>query len=129
LRSDLVEIGTRMLIEEVSAGLGTPEPQRGEPVYAEKIRPDELRIDWTKPAVEVDRLVRLGGAWTMLHGRRLKIVEAEVVDPAASGSNELIGDRVGGLRLVMVQPEGRAVLTFDAFRRGARLAPVEHLPA
>ena len=30
-------------------------------------------IDWSRPAVDVHRLVRLGGAWTTYHGRRLKV--------------------------------------------------------
>lgn len=127
LRGELVDVGTNLLIEELRAGLGEPQLQIGEPLYAAKITADELHIDWSKPAVEIDRLVRVGGAWTTLHGKRLKIVSAELVDPTAAGSNELHGDRMGGLRLVTVQPEGRAPMAFDAFARGARLAELEWL--
>ncbi len=87
LRTELVEVGTRILIEELRAGLDVPRPQTGEPTYAAKIRPDELRIDWTRPPADVHRLIRLGGSWTTLHGKRLKIAAAEVVgrraEPAA----------------------------------------------
>jgi methionyl-tRNA formyltransferase len=86
-----------------------------------------LQIDWTRPPVEIDRLVRLGGAWTLLGGKRLRIVAAELADVTTFPSDELRGDRVGGLRLVTVQPEGKAPMPFDAFGRGARLAEVEHL--
>jgi methionyl-tRNA formyltransferase len=127
LRDELVSIGTTLLVDELRAGLGTPEPQTGGPTYAAKIRPEEMRIDWTRSATEIDRLVRVGGAWTTLGGRRLKIIAAEVVDPTSMPSPELIGDRVGGLRLGTVQPEGRPQMSFDAFVRGARLADVEFL--
>jgi methionyl-tRNA formyltransferase len=127
LRQELVEVGTRLLVDELQAGLGDPHPQQGEPTYAAKISAQELSIDWTRPSVEIDRLVRLGGAWTTLHGRRLRIVAAELVDGDAASSNELIGDRVAGLRLVAVQPEGKGPMPFDAFARGARLAGVEPL--
>jgi hypothetical protein len=52
-----------------------------------------------------------------------------LVDPSARPTNELRGDRVGGLRLLTVQPEGKGPMTFDAFTRGAHLAGVEPLGA
>jgi methionyl-tRNA formyltransferase len=126
LRRELVEVGTRLLVEQLRDGLGTPVAQEGEPTYAAKIQPDELRIDWSRPAREIDRLVRLGGAWTTLRGARLKVLAAELVDPDAA-SDELRADVVGGLRLSRVQPEGRAAMDFGAFARGARLEPSERL--
>ena len=127
LRNELVGVGTRLLVEELHAGLDAPEPQVGEPTYAAKISPDELHIDWTKSAIDVDRLVRVGGAWTTLNGRRLKIIAAELVDGEQQPSSDLVGDQVGGLRLIKVQPEGKPPMEFDAFARGARLAAVEQL--
>ena len=127
LRRHLVEVGTELLVDELRAGLSTPKPQVGEATYAAKLRSEELQIDWAKPPREIDRLVRLGGAWTLLHGKRLKIVIADLVEPGHEPSNELRSDRVGGLRLLVVQPEGRAPMKFDDFARGARLAAVEVL--
>jgi methionyl-tRNA formyltransferase len=127
LRRDLVAVGTNLLVDELLAGLGVPQPQDGEPTYAAKISAEELHIDWSRPPDEIDRLVRLGGSWTTLHGKRFKIVAAELIDRAAPTSDRLLGDRVGGLRLVTVQPEGKAPTPFAAFARGARLAEVEQL--
>ena len=127
LRRELVRVGTELLVDELRAGLGTPQPQIGEPTYAAKIVAEELHIDWTRSPVDVDRLVRLGGAWTTVHGKRLKIIAAELVDMTGSASNSLTGDRVGGLRLVTVQPEGKAPMPFEAFARGARLSELERL--
>ena len=127
LRRRLVEVGTELLVGELQAGLGAAEPQVGEATYAAKLRSEELQIDWARPPAEIDRLVRLGGAWTLFHGKRLRIVGADLVGPDLEPSNELKGDRVGGLRLVVVQPEGRAPMKFDDFARGAHLAEVEVL--
>lgn len=127
LRGELVDVGTRLLLDELSAGLGEPRPQTGEATYAAKLRADEFKIDWSRSPSDVDRLVRLGGAWTTLHGRRLKIGAAALVDADAASANELHGDRVGGLRLLTVQPEGKTAMPFDAFARGTRLADVETL--
>jgi methionyl-tRNA formyltransferase len=125
LREELVSVGTNLLVDQLGAGLGAPEPQVGEPTHAAKIRAEELRIEWTHPPVEIDRLIRLGGAWTRLHGKRLKIVGAELIGDAAG--DELVGDTVGGLRLTVVQPEGKGPMPFEAYARGARLAGSERL--
>ncbi len=76
LRAALVEAGTDLLIETLSGPLPAPRPQEGEPTTAPKIDPAELRLDWSRPAVELDRWVRVGGAWTTFRDRRLKVVAA-----------------------------------------------------
>ncbi len=125
LRAELVRAGTDLLIRRLTDGLGTAQVQVGEPTYASKLSADELRIDWTAPPVLVHRLVRLGGAWTTLRGKRLRIVEADLVgdEPGAL----LHDDVVGGLRLRTVQPEGKGAMPFADFARGARLATDERL--
>ena len=127
MRENLVDVGTRLLVDELSAGLGMPQPQSGNPTYASKLRAEEFQIDWARTSAEIDRLIRLGGAWTTLHDRRLRILEAELIDAGATSSDELRGDRIAGLRIVTVQPEGKAPMPFEAFARGARLAAAQHL--
>ena len=129
--------GTELLVGSLEAGLGDPRPQAGEPTYAAKIEPGELAIDWSRPAEELDRLVRLGGAWTTLRGQRLKVLAAEVdlapddVAPAGWAPGAVDGDRVGtghgALVLREVQPEGRAPMAAAAWRNGARITPGERL--
>jgi methionyl-tRNA formyltransferase len=106
LREELVEAGTRLLVDRLGTGLGEPVPQRGEATYARKVDPAELRIDWSRPSDEIDRLVRLGEAWTTFRGGRVKVNAA----------------RLDGDQLVptMVQPEGRRPMAYDAWRNGAR---------
>jgi methionyl-tRNA formyltransferase len=107
LRRELVDAGSRLLVDQLAEGLGEPEPQVGTPTYAKKIHPDELRIDWTAAPEEIDRLVRLGGAWTTFRGIRFKIHAAE-----------LAGGRVVP---TVVQPEGKGRMDYAAWRNGARL--------
>ena len=121
LRDELVAVGTRQLVDALAAPLGEPVPQHGDPVYAAKIRPDELRIDWSRPVAEIDRLVRLGGAWTTFRGKRVKVHVAELGEP--SPGTPLA---TPGLVLHTVQPEGKGPMAFVDFVRGARPQPDEH---
>lgn len=111
LRHSLVEVGTAQLVRCLAAPLPVPVPQQGEPSYAAKIRPEELRIDWNLPPDTVHRLVRLGGAWTTFRGKRVKLIAATLDDD--------------GLRATVVQPEGRGPMSADDFWRGVRPAPGE----
>lgn len=116
LRRDLVALGTEQLIRCLAVPLPHPVPQQGEPLYAAKIRPAELRVDWSLPAVQIDRLVRLGGAWTTLRGKRLKMLAVSLGDEGERSPER----PVEGLRLVTVQPEGKGPMPFADFARGAR---------
>ena len=126
VRHELVDAGVQQLLRCLGSGLHNPEPQSGEPTYASKIRPEELRIDWDAPAAVIDRLVRLGTAWTSLRGRRLRI-HAAVPDGAAApntpgsleGLRVTCGDRQA-LLLEMVQPEGKAAMDAKSWVHGAR---------
>ncbi len=75
-------------------------------MYAAKLDKSEFEIDWSRPAVDTHRLIRIGGAWTTFRGKRLKILEADLLDD----------------RLVprIVQPEGKGPMPFDAWRNGAQ---------
>ena len=139
LRNRLVAIGTRLLVDGLTAGLEPPRPQEGEPVYADKIEPDEHRLHLDRPAAVLDRVIRLGRAWCEFRGRRLKVLEAEPI-PAGSeagaavaglapgalvGAVAATGD--GALRLVTVQPEGKAPMPAAAWLNGAQPSPADRL--
>lgn len=133
LRQQLVTVGTRLLVDSLLAGLGRPEPQVGEVTYADKLTVDDLRLDWERTAVELHRLVRVSGAWTIFRGRRLKVHAAELFDGEGGRGRpgELHGSRVttgsGVLGLLEVQPEGKDVMPFSAWANGARPGPGEML--
>ena len=136
LRGRLGAVGTALLLEllERPEGLPVPTPQSGEASYAAKLTRDELRLDFTRSAVECHRVVRVGRAWTTFRGRRLIVVAARPsADHPASGAPPglLEGSAVmtgaGALELVEVQTEGRGPLPFAAWRAGARPRPGELL--
>jgi methionyl-tRNA formyltransferase len=139
-------LGTSLLIENLAgwpASLGEPIEQEGEATYAAKIDPAELEIDWSRSAVEIDRLIRIGGAWTTWRGRRLIVRRARPVDtavalppgsagspapvPAAPGTlaGPLVASGDGALELIEVQGEGRAPQGFSTWANGARPAEGE----
>jgi methionyl-tRNA formyltransferase len=113
LRERLVDAATTMLVSALEEGIGTPEPQVGEATYADKIDPAELRIDWTRPAQEIHRLVRVGGAWTTHGGKRLKVWRTRLDD--------------GHLELLEVQPEGKGRMSVRDWANGARWRPGDPL--
>jgi methionyl-tRNA formyltransferase len=126
LKERLVGEGVKLLKATLSEGLKTPIPQIGQPTWAQKITVADRELDWTRPAVALDRLVRIGGAWTLIRGGRLKVLVAEpTIDVVEGPLGLLVKDQVitgeGALRLIEVQAQDRSRQTFDAWRAGARL--------
>ncbi|MGH9305471.1 MAG: methionyl-tRNA formyltransferase, partial [Acidimicrobiales bacterium] len=86
LRSRLARLGAEMLVEALSdlpASLGRLQAQQGEATYAAKITPQECELDFARSAVELERVVRVGRAWTTWDGARLGVLRARVVAPGA----------------------------------------------
>jgi methionyl-tRNA formyltransferase len=124
LRDRLVDVGTALLLDRLERGLGDPEPQSGETVYAQKLTAEDLHLDWSKPAVDLHRVVRVGGAWTTFRGHRLKVHDAcpaGNADGLAPGELDglTVGTGDGALELVEVQPEGKGRVPATAWRNGA----------
>ncbi len=97
---------------------------------APKITPEDARVDWTAPALRVDRLVRActpaPGAWTTLRGKRVKLGPVTVTDEVlAPGElrDGLVGTGTTAVRLGGVRPEGKAAMAAGDWLRGLRLEP------
>lgn len=132
LRESMVAAASTMLVDGLRTGLGDPRPQTGEITWAAKLDGDDRRIDWTNSAEQIHRVVRLGGAHTTLRGKRLRIIAAEPEDGRIDDGpprsldpgridGVLVGTAGGRLRLITVQPEGRAAVDASAWINGARL--------
>jgi methionyl-tRNA formyltransferase len=126
LRGRLVAVGTRLLVHSLQEGVGEPTPQEGEVTYAAKLDPAELRLDWSRPAIELHRVVRLGRAWTTFRGGRLRVLRARVVD-GGDLSDAVMPAGEGALELLEVQPEGKRPMPAAAWLAGARPSPGERL--
>lgn len=131
LHDRLAGLGARLLIdtlEKVERGEAVETPQSEIGVtYAHKIIPAETRIDWTKPAREIDCMIRglspTPGAWFELNGARMKVLHSRLgmgggAPGEALDDGLLIACGDGAVRLLKVQREGRAPLETEAFLRG-----------
>ena len=141
-------MGAALLVDALTPGvdaLPVGTPQRGEPTYAPKVLPEELRLDWVRPATELERVVRLDRAWTTFRGERLRVLDA-AARPMPSLSDEagiddvppgtLTGTSVtstavvtgdGVLELIEVQSAGKRPVPASAWWRGVRPQPLESL--
>ena len=126
LRERLVGAGTELLVDALAAGLGAPEPQEGEPLYAAKLTAEERELDWSGSAVDVHRRVRVGDAWTTLQGKRLKVWETAV---PPRGDGPVVPAADGPVELVVVQPEGKPRRSGIDWANGARWRPGDRLPS
>ena len=87
LQAALATLGAAALLEALDglakgALAARPQPQAGI-TYAAKIAKSEARIDWSRPAADIDRQVRAFIPWpiaeTTLDGERLRIHDAEAL--------------------------------------------------
>lgn len=105
-----------------------PTPQKAEEVtFANKIKKEDARIDWSKTAVEIDRHVRAfnpwPGAFFLLGGKRVRVLKGEVEnyegDPGKALDNELLfGCGENAYRILSLQKEGKKPMASDEFLRG-----------
>ncbi len=147
LRNRLVLLGTDLLLDALRLGFTVPTPQQGDAVYAAKIGPAELQLDWPRSARELLRTVRVGRAWTTFRGRRLLVHDAALAVGPLGGSDVapdsalavvpgtlanvagavLVSTGQGWLALRELQPEGRSRLDALAWRHGAQPTAGEKL--
>ncbi|WP_170584908.1 methionyl-tRNA formyltransferase [Ruegeria arenilitoris] len=106
----------------------TPEPQPEVGVtYAAKIDKAEARVDWSRPAVEVDRQIRglspFPGAWTQIEGERVKLLASSLSD-GQGVPGEVLDDALrvacgaGAVELLRLQRAGKAAQDRETFLRG-----------
>lgn len=134
LEAELAKLAAKRvppLLERWARGQLKPQPQdESRATLVRPFRREDGWIDWRRTAVEIDRQVRAlqpwPGAWTTIDGRRLHIRRGHPVEgfddvPVGAllpGQPPCVACGVGGLALDVVQPEGRPVMSADAWRRG-----------
>jgi len=139
LHDRLAVLGAEAIVEAIdaiAAGTATPraQPQEGA-TYAAKIRKEEALIDWSRPASEIDRLVRAFNPWpiaeTRWNGQQLRVWDAlplatkssaapgTVIATSAAGIDVATGE--GVLQLTRVQAAGRKAMPAADFLKAHRL--------
>lgn len=138
LHDRLAQLGGAALAEALpQAGRLTARSQADAGItYAEKIDKAEARLDFSRPAVELDRYIRglspFPGAWFEADGVRVKVLQARAVDadgPAGTvaETGAVIYCGQGALQLVEVQRAGKPKTDAAAFLRGRGLSPGQQL--
>ncbi len=143
--TDILATDTTALLHDRLSGMGaqlivraladlpdlTPEIQVDEGVtYAAKIDKAEAEIIWSKPATEVDRLIRglspFPGAWFKVDGQRVKVLNCALAQgqgPAGTVLDDALsvacGD--GAVQLLRLQRAGKGALAAAEFLRGQPL--------
>jgi len=136
LHDELAMLGARLIVHALAGraeGTLRPRPQPAEGItYARKLGRDEGRLEWSKPAAELERAVRalnpVPGVWFRHDGERIKVRAAAVAESGAGTPPGTVLDAAltiacgsGALRLTRLQRAGRAAVEAEAFLRGYAL--------
>jgi methionyl-tRNA formyltransferase len=125
---ELAKLGAKALVD----WLDHPTPAEEQPAvgatYASKIDKAEARIDWTKPAEEIERQVRafapVPGAWFEANGERIKLFEAKLGSDTSGDPGTVLDDCLniaageGYVRPLKLQRAGRAPMSTGELLRG-----------
>jgi methionyl-tRNA formyltransferase len=134
LSAKLAELGGELLLRSLDAleagKLEFSEQDEAAATYAEKISPEERHLEPSRPARELERIVRaltphVGAYLELDDGGRLGVRSARAVPGGpgqgqieASGDQLLLGSADGALRLEVVQPPGARPMSAADFLRG-----------
>lgn len=133
LHDRLSVMGARLIVEALGNLDDLPpqvQPEEGV-IYAAKIDKAEAHIDWSRPAVEVDRLIRglspFPGAWFEVDGVRVKVLGSRLVDGAGPAGEVLdaalhVACGEGAVALTRLQKAGKGAQDVDVFQRGMQIA-------
>ncbi|MEQ3624526.1 MAG: methionyl-tRNA formyltransferase [Celeribacter sp.] len=135
LHDRLSGMGARLIAKALSdlpALVAEPQPEKGV-TYAKKIDKSEARIDWSRPAVEVDRQIRglapFPGAWCEIAGERVKLLASRLAEGDGAPGDVLpredgqlvVACEEGAVELLRAQRAGGKPLGTEDFLRGIDL--------
>ena len=131
LHDRLSALGAKLIVQalaQLPGLLADPQPSEGI-TYATKIDKAEARIDWTRPAVEVDRQIRglspFPGAWCDIGGERVKLLRSRLAEGQGRPGQVLHGFTVacgsGAVAVTEAQREGKRPATTTDLLRGFTL--------
>lgn len=129
LTEELADLGANAMVgvlNDLEHLAGIPQDDDAA-TYAPKIDKAEARIDWSKPAEEIERLARglapFPGAWFESDGERVKLLRAELAEGSGKSGevqNEdfTIACGSGAIRPLRLQRAGKPAMDREDFLRG-----------
>jgi methionyl-tRNA formyltransferase len=130
LHDRLATLGAQEILRVLAALPMNPTPQGETGVtYAAKIDKAEARLNFAKPAAEVDRLIRglspFPGAWVDVLGERVKLLRSRVTSGSGLPGQILGGFRIacghGAIEVLEAQREGKRPMPAADILKGLRL--------
>ena len=135
LTEELARLGAEWMVEVLGQWhrIGPRAQPDHQATYAPKIRKEETRLDFARPAIEVERRVRAfnptPGAWFEISGERIKLLAAEPVE-ASGEPGEVLPDKgltiacgEQALASLLLQRAGRAPMSAPELLRGFPIPP------
>ncbi|HEU0135463.1 MAG TPA: methionyl-tRNA formyltransferase [Allosphingosinicella sp.] len=135
LTAELGRLGAEWMVEVLAQlhRIGPRAQPEEQATYAPKVRKEETKLDFTRPAIEIERRVRAfnpaPGAWFEVDGERIKLLAAEPVE-AVGEPGEVLADLgltiacgEGALAALLVQRAGRAPMSGPELLRGFPIPP------
>lgn len=133
LTEELAELGANAMVGVLNdlEHLAAIPQDDGAATYAPKIDKAEARIDWSKPAEEIERLARglapFPGAWSESDGERVKLLRAELAEGSGNPGEVLNEDFTiacgsGAIRPLRLQRAGKPAMDREDFLRGNPIA-------
>jgi methionyl-tRNA formyltransferase len=129
-------------LEKIKQGTAQGTPQTAAPTFAPSFKKEDGKLNWATSASRVNNVIRALNPWPgtftvfesgKLQGKRLKIVEAEIVSETQNAQFGVISKieknkgfevlcETGSVLVAKVQPENKPVMSAWSFLQGAKLS-------
>jgi len=121
LHDRLSVLGADLIVQALDALpdlVPEPQPEAGA-TYAAKIAKAEARIDWSRPATEIDRQIRglapFPGAWCQIGAERVKLLGSQLAAASGAPGQVLAGFTIacgaGAVAVTLAQRDGKRPMT------------------
>lgn len=135
LSEKLSTMGAELVYETIKGlrnGVIIPQPQKGEPTYAPQLKKEDGRINWNSSAKEIFNLIRGTYPWPcaqcLFKEERIKIIKAQLAEGDSipglilrAKQDLIIGTGNGAIKILLIQPEGKKIMTAKEFICGRKI--------
>lgn len=119
-------------IKGIREGTITPQPQKGESTYAPQLKKEDGKINWNTSAKDIFNLIRGTYPWPCAYcffkGERVKMIKAEILEEESNPGlilktkeDLIVGTGKGALKILLIQPEGKKIMTAKEFTCGRKI--------